>query len=116
MTIIHNAASTVDSIGVIHSLSGSVRQLAINMIVDMAEGNLDMIQDMAEEYSNKNDIENALAVLNDQALDMLPDLMRDLETSIKNTLEQLKYTAKVSRMDYDDAGELKDVTVKLNFE
>jgi hypothetical protein len=53
--------------------------------------------------------------INLQALDAIPDLIHDLEQSLRRELTTMKYTAKVTRMDYKEDGELDDVTVKLNF-
>jgi hypothetical protein len=116
MTIIHNAIPTVNTHAVLYSLPDAVRQLAIVMLVNMAEANTEMAMDTPEEYNTKAEFENVLQDLPLQALDMIPDLIHDLEQSLRKQLNEMKYTAKVVRMDYKEDGELADVTVKLNVE
>jgi hypothetical protein len=115
MTIIHDAIPTVNANGVIYSLSDAVSNLAKTMMVNVAEANNEMAMDTPEEYNSKGEFENIFQDINLQALDMLPDMMHELEQSIRRHLNDMKYTAKVVRMDYKEDGEIADVTVKLNF-
>jgi len=114
MTIIHNAIPQVNTHAVLYSLPDAIRQLAITMVVNVAEGNNEMAMDTPNEYNTKAEFESVFEDLPLQALDMIPDLIHELEQGLRKQLNEMKYTAKVVRMDYKDDGELADVTVKLD--
>jgi hypothetical protein len=105
---------TVKTNSVLYSQPDAVRKLAIMMLVNAAEGNVDMVCDMPEEYEGKDDIEDVFAPLADQALDMLEDHIADLRRSLESFLRSAKVTAKVRRLDYTKEGKLSDITVDLD--
>jgi hypothetical protein len=112
---VYTIPANVNANAVLFSLSDAASTLAKTMVLNASEGNIDMAMDMPNEYNTKNEFEEVFKDLNLQALDMLPDIMYEVEQSIRNELTKMKYTAKVVRMDYKEDGELDDVTVKLDF-
>lgn len=107
---------TVKTNGVLYSQPEAVRKLAIAMLVNVAEGNTDMVCDMSEEYPTKADVEAVYSGLHEVALDMLSDHIADLQASLEKALREIKYTARVRRLDYDKDGKLSDVTVDIDVE
>ena len=116
MIVFENGLETVKTNGVLYSQPEAIRKLAIMIMVNMAEGNIDMICDMQDEYQTKEDIEAVFAPLNEQALDMLEDHMADLQRNLESFLQNAKVTAKVRRLDYGKEGNLADVFVELDVE
>ncbi len=102
--------------GVLYSQPDAVRKLAIMIMVNAAESNVDMVCDMQDEYETKADIEAVFAPLNEQALDMLEDHIAHLRRSLESFLRNAKVTAKVRRLDYGKEGNLADVFVELDVE
>jgi hypothetical protein len=109
-------ADMVKTTGVLYSQPESIRRLAIMLMVNAAEGNMDMIHDCIEEYETKQDIEGAFQVLNEQALDMLEDHIADLRLSLEKFLRSAKVTAQVRRLDYNKEGKLTDITLDIDVE
>jgi hypothetical protein len=109
-----DGAETVKTNGVLYSQPESIRRLAIMMMVNAAEANIDMVSDMPEEYESKQEIENAFQALNEQALDMFEDHIADLRRSLESFLQSAKVTAKVRRLDYDKDGKLSDITLDID--
>lgn len=109
----------VDSVktnGVLYSQKDAVRSMAIAMLINVAEGNTDMVCDMSNEYPTKGDVEAVFQGLHEVALDMLDDHIADLRISLERALREIKYTARVRRLDYDREGNLSDVTVDIEVE
>lgn len=109
-------ADMVKTTGVLYSQPESIRRLAIMLMVNAAEGNMDMIHDCIEEYETKQDIEGAFQVLNEQAIDMLEDHIADLRLSLEKFLRSAKVTAQVRRLDYTKDGKLADITLDIDVE
>ena len=116
MIVYENGIEQVNTNGVLYSNPSVIRKLAIMMMVSMAESNTDMVCDMSEEYPTKADVERVFQGLNDQALDMLDDHISDLRASLEKFLQEVKYTAKVRRLEYDQEGKLADITVDIDVE
>ena len=116
MIVYQDNIETVKTNGVLYTDPQVVRKMAIMMLVNVAEGNTDMICDMYEEYPTKADVERVYQGLHDQAMDMLDDHINDLRSSLEKALTELKYTARVRRLDYDQEGKLADVTVDIDVE
>ncbi len=116
MIVYPDNIETVKTNGVLYSQPDAIRKMAIMLMVNVAEGNTDMICDMPEEYETKDEVERAFQALNEVALDMLEDHIADLRLSLEKFLREVKFTAKVRRLDYDKEGKLSDVTVDINVE
>ena len=116
MIVYQDNIETVKTNGVLYSNPDVVRKLAIMMMVNAAEANTDMVCDMSEEYQTKADVEAVFQGLNEVALDMLEDHISDLRLSLEKCLREIKFTARVRRLDYDKEGKLSDVTVDLDVE
>lgn len=114
--IVFQDCEVVKSNSVLYANSDAVRKLATMMIVNMAEGNTDMVCDMSEEYKTKAEVEAVFSGLNEQALDMLPDVIDGLKQALEDFLKQAKVVAQVRRLDYDTDGKLSDVTVDIKVE
>lgn len=94
--------------------SDVVLRLAIAMIVDRAECAVDMVVDCAEEYPTKKDIEAVFATLPEDALYMVDEVMDGLKSAITARLKELAVSARVSQLNYDNAGKLEDITVAIS--
>lgn len=116
MIVYEDNIETVKTNGVLYSNTEAVRKLAIMMLVNVAENNTDMVCDMSEEYRTKAEVEAVFQGLNEVALDMLEDHISDLRSSLERALREIKFTARVRRLDYDKEGKLSDVTVDIAVE
>lgn len=116
MIVFESGLETVKTCGVLYSNSDAIRKMAIMMMVNMAEANTDMVCDMPEEYTTKDEVEAVFQGLHESALDALEEHIHDLRVNLESALRNLKYTARVSRLDYDEAGKLVDITVNLDVE
>ena len=116
MIVYENGIETVKTNGVLFSNPDAVRKLAIMLLVNSAECNTDMVCDCSEEYPTKGDIERVFQGLNDQALDNLEVHLDDLRLSLERALREIKFTARVRRLDYNKEGKLADITVDLDVE
>lgn len=114
--IVFQDCETVKTDDVLFGRPDAIRKLATMMLVNMAEGNTDMVCDMSEEYKTKEDVERVFQGLTDQALDMLPDVIDSLKMSLEDFLQKAKVKAQVRRLDYDTAGKLSDITVDIKVE
>lgn len=117
MILYHNTVETVKTNQVLFSHNEAIRKLAIMMMVNAAEANTDMVMDMPNEYSSKAEIEAAFLHLNEQAIDMLEDHIADLRLNLEKFLQNVKFRARVTRVDYSKAnGEMSDIHVELDVE
>jgi Zn-dependent M32 family carboxypeptidase len=95
----------------------TIKALAQAAMINMAEANIEMICDLPEEYQTKADVERVFDGLNEQAADMIRDVMDDFRDRLLAELATKKYTACVKAMRFCDVdGGLDDVDVKLTFE
>lgn len=109
-----NGGDTVRTHDVLYSRPEAIRKMAIMLLVNAAESNIDMVCDMSEEYGSKADIDGAFQGLNEQALVMLEDNIADLRQSLENFLRKTKITAQVRRLNYDKEGKLDGITLDLD--
>lgn len=116
MIVYDDSAKTVDTIGVLFSRPDAIRKMAIVMLAHAAEFNTHMICDLPEEYETKEDMEVSLKGINESALGMLEDHIRDLRRALEDALQEIKFTARVRRLDYDEQGRLNDLTVDISVE
>lgn len=114
--ILYPDCETVKTNSVLYSSHDAIRKLAIMMMVNTAETNVDMVMDCSNEYKTKEEIEAVFQGLNEVALEMLDDHIDDLRRSLEAALRDIKYTARVRRLDYDKDGSLSDVTVDISVE
>lgn len=115
--ILYPSVDTVKTNDVLFYSAEAVRKLGIMLMVNAAEANTDMVMDMPEEYTSKPEMDAVYLHLNEQAIDMLEDHIADLRRSLESFLRNVKFQARVTRIDYDDVtGDMKDITVKLNVE
>lgn len=114
--IVFQDCETVKTNGVLYGQPDAIRKLATMMIVNMAESNTDMICDMPEEYPTKADVERGFQGLSEQAIDMLDDHIDTLKEKLTEFLKSAKVNARVRRMDYDNEGNLSDITVDVKVE
>lgn len=114
MIVYQGNIETVKTNSVLYSTPDAVRSMAIMMLVNVAEGNTDMVCDCAGDYKTKADIEAVFQGLNEVALETLVDHIDDLRSSLEKALREIKYTAKVRRLDYDQDGNLSDITVDID--
>lgn len=116
MIVYPGGHDTVKTTDVLYSQKAAIRSLAISMIINCAEGTRDMIIDCSEEYSTKADIEIMFRSIHEQARDMLEDHIHDLQVALDQALRDIKFTARVHRLDYDKEGQLSDIGVDITVE
>jgi hypothetical protein len=114
MITYQNGCDTVKTHDVLYSRPDAIRKMAIMMLVNAAESNIDMVCDMPEAYGSKADIDGAFQGLNEQALAMLEDNIADLRLSLENFLQKTKITAQVRRLNYNKEGKLDGITLDLD--
>lgn len=115
--IVYQNVDTIKTNEILYAGREAVRKLAIMMMVNAAESNHDMVLDMPEEYTSKQEIEAAFLHINEQALDMLDDYIDSLRGALKAELEKIKFRARVTRVDYSKTdGEMSGIHVELNVE
>lgn len=115
--IVYQSVDTVKTNEILFYSPEAVRKLGIMMLVNAAEANADMIMDMPEEYTSKPEMEAVFLHLNEQAMDMLEDHIHDLRLNLQKFLQNVKFRARVTRIDYKkDTGLLKDIHVELDVE
>jgi hypothetical protein len=91
--------------------------MAIRLMANAAESNIDMIADCPDDYISKPEIEAAFLHLNEQALDMFEDHIHDLRINLEKFLRNAKFRARVTRIDYNEnPGAMTDITVKIDVE
>lgn len=100
---------------VLYSRNDAVRKLAVAMLVNLAESNIDMVCDMDDEFLTKDAIESAFKNLNDVVLSTLDDHIFDLRNALTKMLLDIKVDARVRKMEFNDIGRLSDVDVELTF-
>ena len=93
----------------------AIRKMAVTMILNIAESNLDMVCDCDDDFKTKDAIERSFQHLNDVVLSTLEDHIYDLRTNIVRMLADLKVDARVRKMEYNEIGRLSDVDVELTF-
>jgi uncharacterized membrane protein len=113
MIVYENGVDTVKTNDVLCYSTKAVRNLAIMLMVNAAEANTDMVLDMSHEYRTKDEVEAVFNNLNEIALDALADHIDDLRASLEKFLREVKFTARVRRMEYEADGSLSDVLVEL---
>lgn len=115
MTVIYNRGfESVDSWNILYSNQSAVKKLVTSMLIDAAEGNLNMVLDCSDEYPDKNSIESVFDTLNQQCIDRLEDVIMHLRDTMLEQLNTLKTTAKVTRIDYKVSGEVDDIHLKVD--
>ena len=109
-----DGTETVRTNSVLFSQPDAVRKLAIMMMVNAAEGSIDMITDYPENYETKEDMEIVLGNVREMALECLEDHIADLRRSLESFLRSAKVDVKVRRLDYTKAGELSDISIDID--
>lgn len=100
---------------VLYSKPDAVRKLAVAMLINIAESNIDMVCDMDDDFLTKDSIESAFKNLNDVVLSVLEDHIFDLRNELTKMLLDIKVDARVRKMEFNDIGRLSDVDVELTF-
>jgi hypothetical protein len=116
MIVFQNGIETVKTRDALYASNEAVHKMATLMIVDMAEGNTDMVCDMQDEYATKDDIERVFQNLNEQAADVFEDHFEHFKEKMLQYLRNAQVTARVRRLEYDVDGKLNDVTVEVSVE
>lgn len=90
------------------------RKIAKAALLSMAEGAIDMVLDMPEDYTSKEDIDRLFNEhLKQMTADYILDVMNDLKFLVQEELAELQYTAKVRAIKYDEHGAMADVDVEV---
>lgn len=115
--IVYPTVDTVKTNEVLYYSPEAIRKLGIMLMVNAAEANTDMVMDMPDEYTSKEEIEAVYLHLNQQAREMLEDHIHDLRMNLDKFLQNVKFRARVTRLDYAKVdGTLNDVTVEIDVE
>ena len=116
MTVSYSGVSqTVRAEDVLYSREPAVRALAQAAMINLADGNIEMLLDCPEEYPTRQDLERVFQGLHEQAADFINDVFDELKEGVLKELER-SYTARIRAMHYNDKGELADLDVKVVFE
>jgi Zn-dependent M32 family carboxypeptidase len=117
MTVSYSGVSqTVRATDVLYSRAEVVKAIVQAAMVNMAEGNVEMLLDCPEEYPTKADLERVFQGLHDQATDFVEDVFDELKQSVLDQIARQKYTARVTALRYDDDSAMSDIDVKIVFE
>ena len=117
MTVGYTGVSqTVQANAILYSQPKVVKAIAPAAMINMAEGNVEMLLDCPNEYPTKADLERVFQGLHEQATDLVNDLFDELKAAVLKELETKSYTARVSAMKFDDNGEMTDIDVTVRFE
>ena len=119
MTVIYKSGNeTVKTSDVIYANGMTMKKMAAQMIVDTIDGNIEMIMDIPEDYSTKQDIERVISSAKVQCLEMFDDYMDTLRDKLKSAIEATNFTARVVRIDYgkDPGMEFEDIHVEVRVE
>jgi|694.fasta_scaffold35191_11 hypothetical protein len=116
MIVFQSGIETVKTRDALYGSDDAIRKMATLMIVDMAEGNTDMVVDMFDEYKSKDDIERVFQNLSEQAADTFEDHFEYFKEKMLQYLRNARVTARVRRLEYDVDGRLSDVTVEVDVE
>ena len=109
-------SQTLTANKVLYSNEEVVKAIAQAAMVNMAEGNVEMLCDCPSEYPTKADIERVFSGLHEQATDLVNDLFDELKAEVLKELLTKTYTARVTAMKFDDAGEMSDIDVQVDFQ
>lgn len=107
---------TVRTNGVLYTSSDAIRKMAIQMIVNAADSNTEMVCDMQNEYKTKEEIAAVYSNLAQQAKEMLEDHINDIKLNLEKFLCEAVVHARVRRLDYDEQGNLSDISVDIQVE
>lgn len=117
MTVVYTGVSqTVQANAVLYSQSKVAKAIAQAAMVNMAEGNVEMLLDCPSEYPTKADLERVFQGLHEQATDFVNDVFDELKDAVLKELLTKSYTARVTAMKFDDKGEMADIDVSVTFE
>lgn len=115
MIVYENGIDSARTAGILYTDPKDIRKLAITMLVNAAEGIVDMILDCPAEYSSKPEMDAALLRLNDHCLEALEDHIADLRGALTERLTNMKFRARVTNLEYKkETGALSDVTVHID--
>lgn len=111
-----NVNKTLDAEQVLYSNPIAVRQLAVTIMANMAESNIDMVCDEQDSYPTKEDIEVVFSGLHEQSQDFVNDAIDELKAALMQYLRNVKYTTKVRQLTYDTDGRLGNIGLDLTVE
>jgi hypothetical protein len=106
----------ISAVNVIYPNDQVIKAIAQAAIVNMAEGDVEMLCDCSEQYPTKADLEQVFQGLHDQAADLIEETINELKTRLLAELAEKRYTARVTGLHYDDEGALSDITVSIDFD
>jgi Zn-dependent M32 family carboxypeptidase len=116
MTVTYTGVSqNLNATNVIYSNNAAVKGIVQAAMISMAEGNIEMLLDLPEDYKTKEDVERVFQGLHEQATDLIEDMIENLKRNLLAELQVKCYTARVKALHYDNNGELEDVTVGIDF-
>lgn len=114
MIVHEQGIDTLRTGGVLYTDPKDIRKLAMRLLIDAAECNVDMIMDYPAKYATKAEMESAFRGLTNQCLDMLDDHIDNLRQAMTQYLTNMKYHACLTHVEYHRVtGELVDVTIDI---
>lgn len=116
MSINYNNMPPITPDSVLIRREGTVDAIAMAAILNMIEGNIEMITDGYENYPTRDLIETRLNSADSQAIDFVHDAIDDLKAAVLERLRSGKLTVNVRSMRFDKTGALDDVDVDVAFE
>ena len=109
-------SQTLTANKVLYSNEEVVKAIAQAAMVNMAEGNVEMLCDCPQDYPTKADLERVFQGIHDQATDLITDMFDELKAKVLAELAEKRYNARVTGLHYDDDGALSDITVSIKFD
>jgi hypothetical protein len=116
MSITNNANIDQSIESCIYVREAFVNQIVQAAIVDRARATDNMVIDFPELYNDKQSIEAGYSHLRLHANDFLRDAMETLQKQVNKRLAEIEFTARVRKMEFDEAGNVTDAEVNINFE
>ena len=116
MSITHNATINPLITAVLYAGDNIIDQIAKAAIIDMASASDEMMGDYPELYQTKDAIEAGFDHLRDQAADLIQDMVAQLHISLLQRLQEIKFTARIRNIEYDDNGNVVDAKVNIKFD
>ncbi len=100
---------------VLYAQERAVKALAQAAMISMAEADVEMLLDCPGEYDSKADMERVFQGLHDQAADLINDMFDDLKERLLAELAEKRYVARITSLHYDQAGEVDDIGLQVDF-
>lgn len=112
----HNAVPVIETSKMFYMCRETLSRIAAQAIADSATAAVEMILDTPpDEYTTKEEIDEVLAGLRDQAAEFMLETINDLRTVLISQIYSADFTATVRALKYTPDGVLNDIDVDVVF-